>query len=86
MDPPESVPLLAVLPEALAMRVRALGEKTLADEMLPLIADLEALRVWTDEELGRLLERQSSTVRRLRRVLRAGTRANPTQPPPDNDA
>lgn len=81
IDPPESIPLLAALPEELALRVRALGERAPDGEMLSLIADLEAVRMWTDDELGCLLGRQPSTIRQRRRSLRAAA----GQPPPDGD-
>ncbi len=88
VDSPERALMLTALPEELALRVRALGDRARQDEMLPLIAELEAIRGWTDEELAALLGRQLSTIRQIRRGLKAATAADAAvgQQPPDSDS
>lgn len=86
VDPPESAPLLAALPEELALRVRALGAKAPQDEVLALVRELQALRAWTEDELAYLLDRQPSTIHLYRRALQTGaTDAAVRQQPPDSD-
>ena len=86
VDPPESAPLLAALPEELALRVRALGAGAPRGEVLALVGDLQALRAWTDDELAYLLDRQPSTIGQYRRASQAGASDTATgQQPPDSD-
>lgn len=67
-DPPE----MQELDEPLALRVRALGARADFEDLAPLLRDILALRAWTDEQLARLFDRTTATIRAWRARAASG--------------